>query len=251
MKLTANAKKKIEDMPIEMPLLQTDKDFMTAFLNLAADEVIEKAGIDDRTRKIAIAAGLVGSNSLSLYKKLLPMLLQSVEPEVIKEVNYQAVSYIGFAQVYPFIKYTNQYFKEHNISENLETTDLHNNDDRRNVGQNVMVKLFGEGSDQYPYNGPQFLKRMRALVTDNGFGDYYGRKTVSITERELITFCLLEALGGVHDELVSHTKTNLKLGCSPEFMLSIILTNIPYLGYPRSWEAVHALQEVLGADQDF
>lgn len=251
MKLTSNAQANIATMDKQPDLLKTDKEFMTAFLNFAADESIEKAGIDDRTRQMVITAALIGSNSLSLYQELLPTILKSVEPEVVKEINYQAVSYIGFAQVYPFLQSTNQYYQKHQIEEKLEESSLHNDEDRRAMGQDVMVKLFGEGSDQYPYNGPEFLRRMRVLVTDNGFGDYYGRSTMSIEERELVTFCLLAALGGAKEELISHTKTNLDLGCSPEFMLSVILTNIPYLGYPRSWEAVHALQAAMGNESNF
>lgn len=251
MELTATEKNHLKEMKQKFDLLKTDQGFMTAFLNFAADEIIEKAGINERTRQIIIASGLVGSNSLDLYKQLLPTIMSAVEPEVVKEILYQAVSYIGFQQVYPFLKFTNQYFEQHQVKESLENSENKNHEDRRQAGQDALVELFGDGSDQYPYNGSQFLQRMRELVTDNGFGDYYSRSTVPTADRELITFCLLEALGGVHDELVSHTETNLKLGSTPEFILSVILTNIPYLGYPRSWEAVHALQETMGNEADF
>lgn len=96
MELTATEKNHLKEMKQKFDLLKTDQGFMTAFLNFAADEIIEKAGINERTRQIIIASGLVGSNSLDLYKQLLPTIMSAVEPEVVKEILYQAVSYIGF-----------------------------------------------------------------------------------------------------------------------------------------------------------
>lgn len=251
MELSSLAKENSQSIIKNSELISADKDFMTSFLNFAADETIEKAGIDERSRQLAIIAGLVGVNALKLYKSLLPTALKALKPEEIKEILYQAVSYIGFSQIYDFFDYTNKYFQENDIDQHLEKSTLQNDEDRRESGQKAMVTLFGKGADQYPDNGPKVLKRMRELVTDNGFGDYYHRTTMSINDRELITFCLLEAIGGVHSELVSHTKTNLKLGCSVEYLLSVVITNIPYLGYPRSWEAIHAIQESVGAQQEF
>lgn len=251
MKLSPTARKNAQPFLGKSSLYDTDQGFMTDFLNFAADESIEKAGIDERTRQLIIISGLVGSSSLDLYQKLLPTALKELKPEEIKEIIYQAVSYIGFNHVYPFLQFTNEYFQKHHLSAKLEDSSLQNNEERRYSGQQAMVALFGPGSDRYPENGPRVLQRMREVVTDNGFGDYYHRTTVTLSDRELITFCLLEAIGGVHSELVSHTKTNIKLGCSVEFMLSVVITNIPYLGYPRSWEAVHAIQEAIGEQQEF
>lgn len=251
MQLSSTARKNAQPFLENSSLYDTDKGFMTDFLNFAADESIEKAGIDERTRQLIIIAGLVGSATLDLYKKMLPAALKVLKPEEVKEIIYQAVSYTGFSRIYPFLNFTNSYFQEHHLSEKLENSSLQSNEERRHSGQQAMVALFGPGSDQYPENGPKVLQRMREVVTDNGFGDYYHRTTISLSDRELITFCLLEAIGGVHSELVSHTKTNLKLGSSVEFMLSVVITNIPYLGYPRSWEAVHAIQEAIGAQQEF
>lgn len=251
MKLTANAKKKDSFFLKNADLMTNDQDFMTNFINFMDDESIEKAGLNENVRQLAIISGLVGSNALDLYKELLPTALKAITPEVVKEILYQGVSYLGINQVYPFLKYTNSYYQSHHIKTSLESTHLQNNEERRHAGLKNLEKIYGKAAQDYPNSGNKNLKRMRELVTDNGFGDYYSRQTVSMETRELITFCLLEGLGGVKGELLAHAKANLNFGASFEFLLSVIITNIPYLGFPRSWEAVHALQELTGEKADY
>lgn len=196
MKLTTNAKKKDSFFLNNADLMKNDQDFITNFINFMDDESVEKAGLNENVRQLAIISGLVGSNALDLYKELLPTALKAITPEVVKEILYQGVSYLGINQVYPFLKYTNSYYQSHHIKTNLESTHLQNNEERRQAGLDNLKKIYGKAAQDYPNSGNKNLKRMRELVTDNGFGDYYSRQTVSMETRELITFCLLEGLGG-------------------------------------------------------
>ena len=75
-------------------------------------------------------------------------------------------------------------------------------------------------------------------MVDNCFGDYYTRTGLNYQQRELMPFCYLAAQGGVEPQLTSHAEANIKNGNDYEFLIKVISQNIPYIGYPRSLNAL-------------
>lgn len=56
-----------------------------------------------------------------------------------------------------------------------------------------------------------------------------------------MTFCYLSAQGGVEPQLISHAKANMRNGNNKQFLINIISQNIPYIGYPRSLNALRCV----------
>ena len=59
----------------------------------------------------------------------------------------------------------------------------------------------------------------------------------------MITFCFLAGQGGCEPQLTSHAAGNMLVGNSKEFLIKIISQCLPYLGYPRSLNALRCVNE--------
>ena len=84
-------------------------------------------------------------------------------------------------------------------------------------------------------------------LVDNCFGDYYTRGGLDFRQRELITFCFLAAQGGCEPQLVSHAAANMRVGNGREFFIKVISQCLPYIGYPRSLNALRCVNEAAKA----
>lgn len=82
---------------------------------------------------------------------------------------------------------------------------------------------------------------MNYWLADNCFGDYYTRGALDYKQRELITFCYLYAQGGCEPQLLSHVVGNIKVGNGKDLLYKVVMYNIPYIGYPRSLNALTAV----------
>ena len=77
----------------------------------------------------------------------------------------------------------------------------------------------------------------------NCFGDFYTRTGLSLKERELITFCFLMAQGGCEPQLTAHAKGNMNLGNDLDFLMRVVHQCLPYIGYPRSLNAISCVNK--------
>lgn len=225
--------------------LRTDPEFIERFDNFAFDEVINNVDLDDRTRFITILANLLGCQGIDEFRAMVPAALNfGVKPVEIKEMVYQAVDYLGIGRVFPFLKATNEIFEKQGIKLPLEGQATTTTENRLEAGRQAQVDIFGEGMrDFYKSGEDEQTKQINYWLTDNCFGDYYTRNGLTYAERELITFCFLSAQGGAEPQLVSHAKANMRVGNSREFLIKVISQNIPFIGYPRSLNALRCVNE--------
>lgn len=59
----------------------------------------------------------------------------------------------------------------------------------------------------------------------------------------MITFCFLLAQGGCESQLRSHIQGNINMGNDTAFLMKVVEQMIPYIGYPRSLNAIACLKE--------
>ena len=100
------------------------------------------------------------------------------------------------------------------------------------------MDIFGEGMRDFWKKG-----HVNRWLAANCFGDYYTRKGLDFTQRELITFCFLAAQGGCEPQLISHAAANIRLGNTKEYLMKVISQCLPYIGYPRSLNAVACVEK--------
>lgn len=62
----------------------------------------------------------------------------------------------------------------------------------------------------------------------------------------MITFCFLAVQGGCEPQLTSHAAANMKIGNDKALLIKIVSLNIPFIGYPRSLNALRCVDAAAG-----
>lgn len=228
--------------------LTTDPEFIEIFDNFAFDEIIQMTQdtIDESTRFLTILAMLVGCQGIDEFKAMVPPALRfGVTPTEIKEMIYQATAYLGIGRVFPFLKVSNAIFQELGISLPLEKQSTVEPHTRLQDGERAQVAILGEHMQHFWQSDSTGDARINKLLTTNCFGDYYTRGGLTAAQRELITFCFLVAQGGCEKQLASHVLANIKNGNDKDTLLAVLIANIPYIGYPRTLNALNCIIEVV------
>ena len=247
--LTENAKNYRDRMfpGHESTLAKTDPEFIERFANFAFDEVINDPHVhlDDRTRFLSLMAVLMGCQGIDDFQLLLPAALRmGVSPVELKEIVYQGVDYLGMGRVFPFLKAVNEALTEDGIQLPLPGQASTTMENRLEKGAEAQMEIFGPQMAGFAESGPEPERHINRWLVDNCFGDYYTRAGLSLAEREMITFCFLYAQGGCEPQLKAHIAANFRMGNDQEYLIRIVSNNVPFIGYPRSLNALSCLREV-------
>ena len=209
-----------------MELQKTDPEFMERFRHFAFDEVVkeENQQLDAPTRYLAILAALIGCGGVDAFREMLPAALEnSVTPVMVKETVYQAADYLGYGRMLPFLNVTNKTFTQMEIALPLPGQATTTMNDRLEKGAEAQAKIFGEHMKEAWKKGH---------ITG-----------LDLPQREMITFCFLMAQGGCEPQLIAHAKGNMNLGNDKDFLVRVVSQCLPYIGYPRSLNAVSVLDK--------
>lgn len=235
---------------VQPPLAKTDPEFVERFASFAFDEVVNMPLIEgmkpisDCTRFMAILATLLGCQGINEFRIMLPAALNvGLTPVEVKEIVYQAVAYLGIGRVMPFLTAVNEELERRGISLPLEPQAQTAYEQRRDAGNQVQVDAFGEGIRGSWTKGPEERRHINLWLADNCFGDYYTRGGLTLPQRELITFCFLAAQGGCEPQLTAHAKANMTVGNDRLFLIQIVSQCVPYIGYPRSLNALSCIDK--------
>lgn len=223
---------------------ETDPEFIERFGSFAFDEVISEVQLDGRTAMMSTLATLLGCQGIDEFRDMVPAALNlGVTPVEVKEIVYQAVAYLGIGRVYPFLRAVNDILTERGIRLPLEPQATTSAEDRLQAGEQAQVDIFGERMRGFAQSGPEESRHINRWLSGNCFGDYYTRKGLDYRQREMITFCFLAAQGGCEPQLVSHAAANMRLGSDKDFLIRIISQNVPFIGYPRSLNALRCVNQ--------
>lgn len=220
---------------------ETDPEFAERFEQFAFDEVVNEPGqqLDEVTRHMAILATLLGCQGTEAFRLELPCALDAgVTPVMAKEIVYQAVDYLGIGRVLPFLDITNEVLISRGAALPLEGQCTTTMEDRLEKGAQAQADIFG----------PHMLEAWKTghinrWLAANCFGDYYTRTGLTLAQREMITFCFLAAQGGCKPQLTAHAKGNMNLGNDKAFLIRVVSQCLPYIGYPRSLNAITCVNQ--------
>ena len=243
---------------IDSELFKTDAEFMQIFRSFSDEEVPSyvngKDGnpvkVVEKERNLAVLAALLGVQGKEEFEAALDKALAggNVTPVEAKEVVYQATAYLGFGKVRPFLDAANKVMKGRGIKLPLEgQKTVNDNADGENsrlrAGNQKQIEYFGEGMRESWLKGDGNGRIVSYWLADNCFGDYYTRGGLTDRQRELITFCFLASQGGCEPQLGAHAKANIGLGNTKEYLLAVVTQILPYVGYPRSLNAIRIVNE--------
>jgi len=223
----------------------TDPELIEVFDNFAFDEVLSYGDLDTKTRLMVILASLISQQTLSEYKVMVGGALNvGLSPVEVKEIVYQSVPYVGIAKAFDFIHATNKIFESRGIKLPLESQSTTSAETRFEKGLALQKEIFGDMIDTMYQESPANQLHIQKYLSANCFGDYLTRSGLDIKTRELLTFSMILSLGGCESQLKGHIQGNINIGNDKEFLLSVATQLLPYVGYPRTLNAIRCINEV-------
>jgi 4-carboxymuconolactone decarboxylase len=227
-------------------LAVTDPELIEYFDNFAFDEILQYGNLDTRTRLMVQLASLIACQALSEYRVMLGAALTvGVTPVEVKEIVYQSVPYVGMGKVFDFIDITNDVLTERGITLPLEGQSTTTPETRFEKGLAVQKEIVGDEVIEQMYaSAPEDEKHIQRLLSANCFGDHLTRKGINIKTRELLTFSMLVSLGGCDPQAKGHVAANLNVGNDRGILIAVATQLLPFIGYPRTLNALAAINEV-------
>lgn len=227
-------------------LAATDPELIEIFNNFAFGEVMQQGRLDTKTRIIVTLASTIAQHTVGEYKRILEAAVHNgVTPVEIKEILYQSVPYVGMARIVDYIGITNDFLAARGVQLPLEPQSTTSPETRFEKGLAVQKAIFGESIDKMYETSPQNQLHIARYLSANCFGDYYTRSGLDVSMRELVTFSILVSLGGCEPQVKGHIQGNVNVGNGKETLLSVVTQLLPYIGYPRTLNAIRCLNEVI------
>ena len=225
---------------------ETDPELIEIFDNFAFDDVISHDAMDIKTRVMMIMAATIGCQALTEYKMMINGALNvGISPVEIKEVLYQAIPYVGIAKVIDFVTATNEILSDRHIPLPLASQSTTSRETRMQKGLEKQKEIFGIAIDEMYDKSPKDLLHIQQYLSANCFGDYITRKGLDVEIREMVTLSFLIALGGTESQIKGHIRGNASVGNTRQTLINLMTQLLPYVGYPRTLNAIQCLNEVL------
>jgi 4-carboxymuconolactone decarboxylase len=167
-----------------------------------------------------------------------------VTPVQIKEILYQSVPYVGMGKAFDFLLATNEVLTARGISLPLEGQSTTTPETRYEKGLAAQKAVFGKMIERLYEQSPKDQLHIQRFLSANCFGDYYTRNGLDVKLRELVTLSILIGLGGVESQIKGHIQGNLNVGNDRTVLNDLITQLVPWVGYPRTLNALKCLNEV-------
>ena len=189
---------------------------------------------------------LLGCQGMGEFQNMLHAALNiGVDPVAIKETIYQATAYLGIGRTCDFLIAANGIMEQHGVRLPLAPQASTNEETRFERGLAKQVELFGPDMAKRQTDGPALRRNINRWLADNCFGDYYTRGGLDTREREMVTLCFLAAQGGCEPQLTAHAKANMVVGNEKAFLIAVVSQCMPYIGYPRTLNAIRCIDEAV------
>jgi 4-carboxymuconolactone decarboxylase len=197
----------------DFPASGTDPDFADILNHFVYGEVYSHGSLNDKQRELITLVVLAVNHTLTQLRVHVGAALNvGLTPVEIKEAIYHCAPYIGFPKTLDALDQANEVFAERNISLPLESQRQVEENERFEKGLNIQVAMFGEMIRQRQQSAPENQKHIQGYLSAFCFGEIYSRGGLDLKMRELLTLCIISALGGCEPQLRSHVQGNLNVG---------------------------------------
>ncbi|MDR6121272.1 4-carboxymuconolactone decarboxylase [Bacillus sp. SLBN-46] len=231
---------------VETAAQATDPDFQDILSHFVFGEVFYQGNLDDKPRELITLVVLATNQTLPQLKAhVLVALNVGLTPVEIKEAVYQCAPYIGFPKTLNAINEVNEVFKAKNIALPIESQRTVDEDNRFQKGISVQVEIFGDMIKNMQESAPANQKHMQEYLSAFCFGDFYTRSGLDLKTRELLTLCIISALGGAEGQVKAHVQGNKNVGNDKETLITALTHCLPYIGFPRTLNALNCINEMI------
>ena len=227
---------------------KNDPEFHEIFQNFAYGEVFEYSTLSKKDSILVTLSCLIACQSPKAFKKILTSALDmDITPEEVKELLYQSVPYVGFGRAHNFFGVVIKVFEKKGIKMPLKNRSNTNPENRHEKGREIQERYFGfENIEMMRNSTPEGQKHFNTFLEGFCFGDFYTRDGLNDQQRELITFTFIATLGGCENQMRGHTQGNMTVGNDKEKLISAITVIMPYIGFPRTLNALAIVNEICG-----
>ena len=227
-------------------LTASDPEFATIKERLIYGEVYTEEKLSAKLRELVILVVATTNQTMNEVKRHTAAALASgVKPEEIREAVYHCAPYIGLGKAENAVNAVNEVFAEKGVALPGSSGQTVTEESRLPDGIAAQKSIFGEHIDAMRAAAPENQKNIQDYLSAYCFGDFYTRKFLTIPERELLTFAILAAQGGCEPQVKAHVGGNVAVGNSKETLLVALTVCLPYIGFPRTLNALGCVNEVL------
>ena len=228
------------------PAYATDPDFQDILSRFIFGDVFYQGNLDDKQRELITLVVLATNQTLPQLKAHVDAALNvGLTPVEIKEAVYQCAPYIGFPKTLNAINEANEVFKAKNIALPIESQKTVDEENRFGKGLSVQVDIFGDVIAKMQESAPLNQKHIQKYLSAFCFGDFYTRDGLDLKTRELLTLCIVSSLGGCESQVKSHVLGNKNVGNDKETLITAITHSLPYMGFPRTLNALACINEII------
>lgn len=228
-----------------------DPEMMDILQKFIFGEVFRTGDLDMKTREMITCITLTTMQTLPQLKAHAGAALNvGVTPVELRELVYLCAPYIGFPKTLNALATINEVFTERGIALPLEKQGTVTEENRFEKGNEIQEPIYGDAVKEALKNVPGGLGDEAArFLTEYCFGDIYTRSSMDMQTRELLVYCILTTLEA-DSQLISHTRSNIKLGNSKEILAAAVIQCLPYIGFPPAMKTLKIIQEVQSAAVD-
>ena len=227
-------------------LTASDPEFAAIKERLIYGEVYAEEKLSAKLRELVILVVAATNQTMNEVKRhTAAALAVGVKPEEIREAVYHCAPYIGLGKAENAVNAVNEVFAEKGVALPGPSGQTVTEESRLPDGIAAQKSIFGEHIDAMRAAAPENQKNIQDYLSAYCFGDFYTRKFLTIPERELLTFAILAAQGGCEPQVKAHVGGNAAVGNSKETLLAALTVCLPYIGFPRTLNALGCVNEVL------
>lgn len=213
-------------------------------------DIVRQAKISTTERKLVEIVVLTTNQNHKFLSRVAGEALNlGVKPLEIREALYHVAPYIGFPKVFEALDVVNEVFTAHGITLPLEAQGTTTDADRFDKGLKFQVDAYGERINQMRDSTPDYQKHLQDDLSAFCFGDTYTRGTLDYKMREMLTMAVIGTLGTGEPQYKSHVAGTLAAGATKEEVIGIITVMNPYIGFPRTLNALRIANEVFDSRQ--
>ena len=117
-------------------------------------------------------------------------------------------------------------------------------DRRYHRGRAKLKQMMGDVGEEALDNIARISPDMARYVAEFVFGDVHSRPALDLKTREIAAVVSLVTRGGAEPQLRAHLHAALKVGCSQEEIIELMIEMAVYAGFPAALNGLFAARDV-------
>ncbi len=119
---------------------------------------------------------------------------------------------------------------------------------RHERGWQQLTRLNGTDDPKVVRRVAELSPDLARMIVEFGYGDAYADRPMDVLDeqqRQLVTIGALAAQGGCEQQLAVHANVARNVGLTPDQVVEAVVHALPYVGFPRTLNALEAVRGVL------